>query len=53
MRDALQAKGISNVEIEPGRSGQFDILVDGKLRYSRYQTGRFPSDDEIAALSAA
>jgi len=52
VRDALQAKGITEVELEPGRSGQFDILVDGALKYSRYQTGRFPSDDDIAALTA-
>jgi predicted Rdx family selenoprotein len=48
----LQAKGIAEVEIEPGRSGQFDIVIDGKLEYSRYQTGRFPTDDEIARLAA-
>ena len=53
MRDALQARGVTEVEIEPGRSGQFDILVDGTLKYSRYQTGRFPSDDEVSALAAA
>ena len=51
MRDALQAKGLTDVDIEPGRSGQFDIVVDGTLKYSRYQTGRFPSDDEIARLT--
>ena len=49
----MQARGITEVDIEPGRSGQFDILVDGALKYSRYQTGRFPTDEEIAAVAAA
>jgi predicted Rdx family selenoprotein len=51
VRDALQAKGITEVDLQPGRSGQFDVLVDGALRYSRYQTGRFPTDEEVAALA--
>lgn len=53
MRDALQAKGITSVELQPGKSGQFDITIDGELRYSRYQTGRFPSDEEIARLAGS
>jgi predicted Rdx family selenoprotein len=50
VRDALQRKGIAEIDIQTGKSGQFDILVDGTLKYSRYQTGRFPSDAEIDAL---
>ena len=50
MRDSLQGKGIDDVECKSGRSGQFDIVIDGKVVYSRYQTGRFPSEAEIAQL---
>lgn len=25
----------------------FDVVVDGKVIYSKYETGRFPSDDEV------
>jgi predicted Rdx family selenoprotein len=47
----LQRKGHTNIDLQTGKSGQFDILVDGTLKYSRYQTGRFPSDAEIDALA--
>ncbi|MPZ45176.1 MAG: hypothetical protein GEV05_17630 [Betaproteobacteria bacterium] len=50
VRDALQAKGVSGIDLQPGKSGQFDITVDGALKYSRYDTGRFPSEQEIDRL---
>jgi len=50
VRDALQGKGIGEIELRAGTSGQFDITVDGELRYSRYRTGSFPSDAEIERL---
>ena len=34
-------------EIKPGRTGQFDVLADGALIYSKAQTGRFPVDGEV------
>jgi len=51
VRERLEQRGVGNVELEPGRSGQFDVLVDGQLRYSRARTGTFPSDAEIDALA--
>ncbi len=53
MRDALHARGVTDVTLEPGKSGQFDILVDDNLAYSRYATGRFPTDQDIARLGAS
>ena len=53
VRDALQAKGIAAIELLPGKSGQFDILIDGVLKYSRYDSGRFPSEQEIDRLTAS
>jgi predicted Rdx family selenoprotein len=53
VRDALQAKGVVNIELQPGQSGQFDISIDGVLKYSRHRTGRFPSDDEIDRLTSS
>ena len=50
MRDALQAKGLATIELKPGKSGQFDVSIDGALKYSRHQTGRFPTEQEIARL---
>lgn len=51
MRAKLEQFGISDIDIVPGKSGQFDVTVDGRLAYSRHQTGRFPTDDEIDALA--
>jgi selT/selW/selH-like putative selenoprotein len=48
----LNAKGIPARDI-PGAKGQFDVLQDGELVFSKHQTGRFPENDEIlAALQA-
>jgi selT/selW/selH-like putative selenoprotein len=33
----------------PGVAGVFDITVDGRLAYSKKQTGRFPTDEEVVA----
>jgi selT/selW/selH-like putative selenoprotein len=33
--------------LEKGQSGQFDVLVDGQLIFSRFETGRFPEFEEI------
>ena len=33
-----------------GHSGIFDITVDGELKFSKQQTGRFPTDDEVEDL---
>lgn len=34
-------------DMEVGSNGQFDVIVDGKLLYSKQQTGRFPEHREI------
>jgi selT/selW/selH-like putative selenoprotein len=37
----------------PGEKGQFDVLRDGELVFSKQETGRFPEQGEIlAALNA-
>ncbi len=42
----------ADVELVPGVGGVFEITVDGKLLFSKKQTGRFPTDEEIDALGA-
>ena len=37
----------------PGGGGEFEITVDGKLVYSKKQTGRFPEHEEVMALLPA
>jgi selT/selW/selH-like putative selenoprotein len=36
-------------QIKPGKTGQFDVVVDGELIFSKQKENRFPSDDEILA----
>jgi len=31
----------------PGGKGQFDVLADGGMIFSKAEQGRFPEDDEI------
>ena len=50
MRDSLQKMGAADIELRPGKSGQFDVTVDGALLYSRTKTGRFPTDAEVEDL---
>jgi predicted Rdx family selenoprotein len=39
------------VDIQPGGTGQFNIVVDSELAYSRNDTGRFPSEAELTELT--
>jgi predicted Rdx family selenoprotein len=50
VRDSLQKKGATDIEVRPGKSGQFDVTVDGAVKYTRSKTGRFPTDAEIEDL---
>ena len=52
MRDSLQKLGATDIELRAGQSGQFDVTVDGTLKYTRSKTGRFPTDDEVEDLMA-
>jgi predicted Rdx family selenoprotein len=51
VRDSLQKKGATDIELRPGKSGQFDVTVDGALKYTRSKTGRFPTDAEIEEMA--
>ncbi len=53
MRDSLEKQAGADVELKPGTSGQFDVTVDGALKYTRAKTGRFPTDAEIADLAGS
>ena len=50
MRDRLEKLGATDFELRVGRSGQFDVTVDGTLKYTKSKTGRFPTDAEIEDL---
>jgi predicted Rdx family selenoprotein len=53
VRDSLQKQGATDIELRPGKSGQFDVTVDGQIKYTRSKTGRFPTDSEIEDLLEA
>jgi predicted Rdx family selenoprotein len=53
VRDSLLKLGAADIELRTGRSGQFDVTVDGTLKYTRSKTGRFPTDDEVEGLVSA
>ena len=53
MRDSLQKLGAKDIELRVGKSGQFDVTIDGALKYTRSKTGRFPTDDEVEDLVGA
>jgi selT/selW/selH-like putative selenoprotein len=44
----LNANGIPAEDIA-GAKGQFDVLRDGELVFSKQETGRFPEHSEILA----
>ena len=48
----MEQKYGAEVELVPGVGGVFEITVDGQLKFSKKQTGRFPSDDEVVATGA-
>jgi selT/selW/selH-like putative selenoprotein len=37
----------ANVRLEVGKVGQFDVVADGKLVFSKKSSGRFPTPDEV------
>lgn len=50
MKAWLEARGRGPVDVQPGKAGQFDVLIDDKLVYSRYQTGRFPWEADLEKI---
>jgi selT/selW/selH-like putative selenoprotein len=34
----------------PGGKGQFDVVADGELVFSKHELGRFPEEGEILRL---
>ncbi len=33
-----------------GEKGQYDVVADGNVVFSKQREGRFPEDDEVVAL---
>jgi len=48
----LNANGV-DATATPGETGQFDVIADGRLVYSKRELGRFPEDGEVRRLLEA
>jgi selT/selW/selH-like putative selenoprotein len=46
----LRCELSADVTLETGSKGAFDIRVDGRLAYSKAQTGRLPNADQVMEL---
>jgi selT/selW/selH-like putative selenoprotein len=44
----LNADGFE-AETIPGGTGQYDVIADGRLVFSKAETGRFPEPGEVRA----
>jgi selT/selW/selH-like putative selenoprotein len=53
LADSLKSQFGEATSIRPGKSGQFDVLIDGELIFSKAHTGRFPIDGEVEKRIAA
>lgn len=49
MAEITSKLGIPGTAI-PGSKGQFDVLADGRILFSKHAEGRFPEEHEILAL---
>ena len=47
MAAAIKNETGVEAEVIGGGKGIFDVVVDGNLVYSKYETGRFPEDEEV------
>jgi selT/selW/selH-like putative selenoprotein len=50
---AIKAKHRVECQLIEGSGGVFDVRLDGKLIYSKQQTGRFPEDEEVLSQLGA
>jgi predicted Rdx family selenoprotein len=45
----LRARGVE-ASATPGGKGQFDVISNGELVFSKHDVGRFPGEGEIERL---
>jgi len=50
---SLASRFGEKAEITAGKSGQFDVIVNGRLVFSKASAGRFPVDGEVEEIFAA
>jgi len=50
---SLDSRFGEKADITPGKSGQFDVIVNGRLVFSKSSAGRFPIEGEVEEIFAA
>jgi selT/selW/selH-like putative selenoprotein len=50
LADELRNNFSAESELFAEGKGIFDVVVDGKLVYSKYETGRFPEAGEVTEI---
>ena len=50
MKAWIETHGHGPVDVQPGKTGQFDVVIDEKLVYSRYETGQFPRETDLEKI---
>jgi len=50
VRERLGKRGISDVELKFGATGQFDVFIDDRLAFSKATEGRFPTDEQSFSM---
>lgn len=53
MGDLFERRAGATVKLVKGSGGVFEISVDGELRFSKKNAGRFPQDRELDSLLPA
>jgi selT/selW/selH-like putative selenoprotein len=46
----ISSKTQAQAKATPGGKGQFDVLADGDLVFSKHASGRFPEEGEVLRL---
>ena len=50
MGEELQKRLGAEVDLVAGSNGIFDVSLDGRMIFSKFEQGRFPQPDEIVNL---
>jgi selenoprotein W-related protein len=47
LADSIKKETGIEPKLTKGKDGIFDVLLDGKLVFSKHEQGRFPESDEV------
>ena len=53
MADIQKSHPQAQATLTPGSGGVFDVVIDGKMVFSKHQAGRFPTPQEVLGAIVA